>query len=216
VFIEKWEQGFEVVYGNLLRRNDHTVFKTIGAYVSYRLIYFLSNVKIPINATDFRLLSRKVINAVNSCRETNRYMRGLVHWAGFSQCPVSFERSPRIHGKSSAGLIWSMKYAFSAIFAFSEKPLKIASIVGLLSFLTSVFGAVFWILATILARRGLIDFTPPPLGWTTMALLIFFFGGIQCLFIGIIGEYIASLHQESKKRSPWVLLKTIGIELDEN
>jgi dolichol-phosphate mannosyltransferase len=214
-FIEKWTEGFDIVYGKLIRRKDHTVWKTIGAFIAYRMIYILSNVKIPINATDFRLLSRKVINAVNDCKETNRYMRGLVHWTGFSQCPIPFERSPRIHGKSSAGVFWSIKYAFSAVFSFSEKPLKIASAVGVTSFFISFSGAVFWIAATIMSRKGMIDFTPPPLGWTTMALLIFFFGGIQCLFIGILGEYIASLHQESKKRSPWVIQKVIGLELNE-
>lgn len=214
-FIEKWEEGFDIVYGSLQRRKDHTIFKTIGAFLAYRIIYVLSDVKIPINATDFRLLSRNVINAVNDCKEKNRYMRGLVHWTGFSQCPIPFERSPRVHGETSAGLIWSIKYAISAILSFSEKPLKLASAVGVISFMMSFFGAVFWIVATIMSRNGMLDFTPPPLGWTTMALLIFFFGGIQCLFIGILGEYIASLHQESKKRSPWVIQKHIGLELNE-
>lgn len=213
-FITKWESGAEVVYGELTRRQDHTILKTIGAYIAYRLIYNLSDIKIPVNATDFRLLSRNVIDAVNSCEEANRYMRGLVQWSGFTQASIPFQRSPRIHGETSAGVLWSIGYAFNAIFSFSEKPLRMASMIGIISCLSSIFGACFWIILTILSRKGLIEFTAPPLGWTTMALLIFFFGGIQCLFIGIIGEYIASIHKESKKRPAWIIRKTIGLKLN--
>lgn len=213
-FIEKWESGADVVYGKLTRRQDHALLKTLGAYIAYRLIYNLSDIKIPVNATDYRLLSRNVIEAVNNCGETNRYMRGLVQWSGFTQASIPFQRSPRIHGETSAGVLWSIGYAFNAIFSFSEKPLKIASLVGIISFLGSIFGAIFWIFITILSRKGLITFTAPPLGWTTMALLIFFFGGMQCLFIGILGEYIASIHKESKRRPPWIIRKSIGLKID--
>lgn len=210
-FLAAWESGYEVVYGVLTKRQDQNILKTFGAKVAYYLIYTLSDIRIPKNATDFRLISRPVIDAVNSCPEKNRYMRGLVQWAGFSQMGIPFERSPRKFGKSNAGLIFCIKYALAAIFAFSTKPLKLASFVGILATLMSIFGAIFWIVITILSRKGLIDFPAPPLGWTTMVLLIFFFGGIQCLFLGILGEYIAGVQSETKGRPLWIVRSSVGI-----
>lgn len=210
-FLAEWENGYDVVYGLLTKREDQNVLKTFGAKIAYYLIYTLSDIRIPKNATDFRLISRPVIDAVNSCPEKNRYMRGLVQWAGFSQKSVPFERSPRRAGKSNAGLIFCIKYALSAIFAFSTKPLKLASFVGILATLASIFGAIFWVIITVLSRKGLIDFPAPPLGWTTMVLLIFFFGGIQCLFMGIIGEYISGVQNETKNRPLWIVRSSVGI-----
>ena len=212
-FLQKWSEGYEVVYGELQSREDQNYLKTVGAHLAYRLIFWMSGALIPINATDFRLMSRPVIDAVNRCTERNRYMRGLVHWSGFSQIAIPFNRVPRKRGQSSQGLIFCIQYALNAVRSFSTKPLKLASIAGILATVASFFGGLIWIAITILSRRGLIGITPPPTGWTTLALLIFFFGGIQCLFMGIIGHYLANVSEEVKARPHWNLRETVGLDL---
>jgi len=210
--IEKWKEGNEVVYGVLKKREDQTLTKSIGAFFAYRLIYFLCDIKIPINATDYRLLSRKVINAMINCKERNRYMRGITHWIGYKQNSFEFERAPRKSGVSNAGVMWCIKYALSVIFSFSIKPIRISGIVGIFTMILSFLGAVGYTILTVLTRTGVWDIPAPPTGITTIVLLIFFFGGIQCLFLGILGEYITQIHSEAKFRPVWVLADAIGFE----
>jgi glycosyltransferase involved in cell wall biosynthesis len=203
--LSKWQEGNEVVYGVLTKRQDHVIFKSWGAYFAYRLIFLLSDVYIPVNATDFRLLSRPVIDTLKNCRERNRYMRGLTHWSGFRQASFEFKRSPRKHGKSNATLWWCIKYAVNAMITFSTKPLRFASFVGIATTFMSLVGGILYIIHTILTRYyGFFYVTPPPPGWATLVLLIFFFGGIQCLFLGIIGEYLAQVQSETKGRPIFV------------
>ncbi len=211
--VEKWQDGFDVVYGVLRRREDHKMLKTWGAFFAYRIIFLLSDINIPLNATDYRLLSRKVIDVLNSCPERNRYMRGLTHWIGFKQTSLPFDRAPRKFGETKAGLSFCIKYALNAVFAFSAKPLRIASYTGVFTTLLSIFGAIAYIVHAILTHTGVVNITPPPAGWATTTLLIFFFGGIQCLFLGIIGEYVARIHDESKYRPLWVVDETLGIHV---
>ena len=215
--VAKWEEGFDVVYGVLTRREDSQLFKSFGAFLAYRLIFMLSDTDIPVNATDFRLLSRPVIDVLKNCRERARYMRGITHWAGFRQTSFTFERSPRQHGKSSAGLWFCIRYAFNAILSFSAQPLRLASIVGLAATFLSVFGTFIYILHLILTRHGWnYGIIPPPPGWTTLVLLMLFFGGVQCLFFGILGEYLAQVQTEAKARPPFVVAATHGVDTDLN
>jgi glycosyltransferase involved in cell wall biosynthesis len=211
--VKKWEEGYDVVYGSLSKREDNKILKSWGAFLAYRLIFLMSDIKIPLNATDYRLLSRKVIDVLNNCPERNRYMRGLTHWVGFRQAPFEFERSPRKNGESKAGLSFCISYALNAVFAFSTKPLRLATYIGLFATLLSVVGAFSYIAHAFLTRSGIINITPPPAGWATTTLLIFFFGGIQCLFLGIIGEYVARIHDESKYRPLWVVDEKEGFDV---
>lgn len=208
--LQKWKEGNDVVYGVLTKRSDQNIFKTWGASVAYRMIFLLSDVEIPINATDFRLLSRPVIETIKNCQERVRYMRGLSHWAGFKQASFEFERAPRKHGKSNATLWWCIKYAISAMVSFSNKPLRLASFVGVGTTVMSLLGAVGYVALTLLTRNGYSSITPPPPGWTTIVLLIFFFGGIQCLFLGVVGEYLSQINTESKGRPHWVIGESVG------
>lgn len=211
--ISKWEEGNDVVYGVLTKRQDAQVFKSFGAFLAYRLIFMLSETDIPVNATDFRLLSRPVIDVLKNCRERTRYMRGITHWAGFRQTSFTFERAPRKHGKSKAGIVFCIRYAFNAILSFSTKPLRLASLVGLGATFLSILGAGLYILHLLLTRNGWEYgvITPPP-GWTTLVLLVLFFGGIQCLFLGILGEYLAQVQTEAKARPSWIVSKSQNIE----
>jgi polyisoprenyl-phosphate glycosyltransferase len=213
--IEKWKQGNDVVYGILKKREDETITKSIGAFIAYRLIYFLCDIKIPINATDYRLLSRPVIDAMVSCKERNRYMRGVTHWIGYKQASFEFERTPRKYGESNHGVLWCIKYAIQVIFSFSVKPIRLSGIVGVFTMLLSVVGSIAYTILTILTRTGIWDIPAPPTGITTIVLLIFFFGGINCLFLGILGEYITQIHAEVKFRPIWVLKNSIGFSEDE-
>lgn len=209
--LSKWAEGNDVVYGVLTKRSDQNIFKTWGASIAYRLIFLLSDVEIPINATDFRLLSRPVIDTLKTCKERVRYMRGLSHWTGFRQASFEFERALRKHGKSNATLWWCIKYAVSAMVSFSNKPLRLASVVGVATTIMSLLGGLGYIGLTLLTRGGYSSITPPPPGWTTIVLLIFFFGGIQCLFLGVVGEYLSQINIETKGRPHWVVGETAGL-----
>lgn len=210
-FIAKWQEGYDVVYGELKNREDGSIFKKLGALVAYKLIEKLSDIKIPANATDYRLMSRNVVNAVNECGESNRYLRGLVHWVGFSQAAVPYERAPRKHGETSTNATFLIRYTINAMIAFSERPLKLASLFGFFTVFLSIGGAILYTVLLILSQMGLAPTSPPPPGWTTLILLVLFFGGMQSLFMGIIGEYIANIYGEVKMRPLWVIDKQIGI-----
>jgi dolichol-phosphate mannosyltransferase len=203
--IQRWQEGYDVVYGVLTKRKDNLLIKTFGSYIAYRLIFLLSDIEIPINATDFRLLSRPVIDVLKTCNERSRYMRGLTHWAGFKQIGFEFKRAPREHGKSNNTVWWSIKYALNAMITFSTKPLRLASLIGIITMFMSILGAFLYILHLLLTRFfGFTYITTPPPGWTTLVLMLFFFGGIQSLFLGIIGEYIAQIQGDTKGRPIWV------------
>jgi glycosyltransferase involved in cell wall biosynthesis len=210
-FLVKWQEGYDVVYGTLLTREDASLFKKLGALVAYKLIEKLSDIKIPANATDYRLMSRNVINAINDCGESNRYLRGLVHWVGFSQAAVPYDRAPRKHGETSTNALFLVGYAVNALIAFSERPLKMASLFGFLMVLVSIGGAVLYTILLILSQMGIAPTAPPPPGWTTLTLLVLFFGGMQSLFMGVIGEYIANIYGEVKLRPLWIVDKEIGV-----
>ena len=214
--IEKWSQGYDVVYGVLRKRHDYHWFKSVGAWVAYRLIHFLSDIKIPPNATDYRLISRPVIDALKRTSEQNRYMRGLVFWTGFKHTTFQYDRAPRKHGKTTANILFSIGFAFRALVAFTTKPLKVASIIGAVITSLSLFSGFVYIMLKILTKYGVLNFTPPPPGWTTIILLILLFGGLQIFFLGIIGEYLAHTYNEAKNRPLWIIRESAGFPRDKD
>lgn len=211
VMLAKWQMGFHVVYGQLRDRKDGKWLKTLGARMAYWLIHRLSDIRIPMNATDFRLLARPVIDAVNQCQEQNRYLRGLVHWVGFRQTGFPYDRAERKAGQSTAGILFCLLYAFNAIVAFSSQPLRLATYVGLATMLLSIAGAALYTGLFLAAYAGWIAQGPPP-GWTTMILAIFFLMGTQSLCVGLVGEYIANIYKEAKGRPLWVVETEIGFD----
>jgi polyisoprenyl-phosphate glycosyltransferase len=214
--LAKWEEGYEVVYGTLRQRSDDTLLKTLGARLAYRIIYWLSDVKIPPNASDFRLLARPVVEALNRCAERNRYLRGLVHWVGFRQATFVYDRAPRQRGRSTTNPVFLVNFALDALMAFSTKPLRWASMFGLLTTVLSLSGAVVYVALSLLVRAGLVDLVPPPPGWSTMMLVIFLLGGLQAFFLGVLGEYLAKVYVEVKQRPLWVVHETSGFPPDED
>jgi polyisoprenyl-phosphate glycosyltransferase len=201
-FVKHWEEGNEVVVGILGKRNDQKPLKTLGAIVAYYLIYVLSDCKIPANATDFRLLDRRVVDALKLLREPDRYLRGLIHWVGFRRFHVSYDRAERVSGRSTAGVFYSIRFALNAIFCFSAKPLHLATLCGgfvILATLLLAFASV----AAHLMNLGFIPSAPP--GITTLVLLISFFLGFNTMFLGIIGEYLGRIYNQGKQRPLYIV-----------
>ena len=211
-----WDEGYDVVYGTLRKRSDETILKTLGARLAYRLIYWLSEVKIPPNASDFRLLSRPVVEALDRCGERNRYLRGLVHWVGFRQATFVYDRAARRRGRSTTNPLFLFNFAVNALVAFSVRPLRWASAFGLVATLLSVLGAIVYATLSVLSRLRLVDLVPPPPGWSTMMLVIFLFGGLQSVFLGVLGEYLAKVYVEVKQRPLWVVRETAGFSPDQD
>jgi polyisoprenyl-phosphate glycosyltransferase len=196
-FIRHWEEGHEVVVGILEKRNDQKPLKTLGAKIAYYLIYALSDCKIPVNATDFRLLDRRVIDALRLLREPDRYLRGLIHWVGFKRFYIPYDRAERRGGNSTAGVLYSVRFALNAIFCFSGKPLHLATLCG--GFL--VLATLIFALVSVAAHLFHLSFIPgAPPGVTTLVLLISFFFGFNTMFLGIIGEYLGRIYNQGKQR----------------
>lgn len=211
LMLETWKrEKCDVVYGVLTRRSDESWLKTLGARVAYRIIHRLSDVRIPPDATDFRLITRPVVEALNRCHERSRYLRGLVHWVGFRQVGFPYERRVRVGGRSSAGLAHCINLAVLAVTAFSSRPLRWAWYLGALTTGLSALGMAAYAVIKVLTHFGVIALTNAPPGWATQTLLTFFFGGVQCLFIGLLGEYLGRVFEEVKQRPLWVLGRTEG------
>lgn len=206
--LEIWRQGAGVVSGIVRERNDSSYLKTLGAKLAYKLIYLLAECKIPENATDFRLMDRSVVNVLRQLREPDRYMRGLVHWVGFRQEHLLYDRAKRETGSSSANLIYCIKFALHAIVCFSSKPMHLAMLFGV--FLTSTSGllglfylGVHWLKPSFL--------NAPPAGVTTVILLILFILGFNSLFLGIIGEYVGRIYNQGKHRPLYIIAEQFNL-----
>jgi glycosyltransferase involved in cell wall biosynthesis len=203
-FVAKWEEGYDVVYGVVSTRSDASWLKQRVAGFAYWLIHVLSDCRIPTHASDFRLITREVADALSQCREQDRYLRGLVHWAGFRQIGVPYERQSRQWGDTKASFWWCVGFALNAVMSFSAAPLRLASYFGLVTCGLSVLLALVYLALWL--------FLSPPAGWTTIALILLFQIGLQSLFIGIAGEYLARTYQEAKGRPLWIIAKTINME----
>lgn len=200
--LEKWREGNEVVYGIVKERNDSSFLKTLGAKMAYKLIRALAECDIPENATDFRLLDRKVVLNLRTMRESDRYMRGLVHWVGFRQTGFEYSRAKREGGKSSANLIYCIKFALHAIVCFSSKPTHLSMMFGLVLTTLSIVLAFLYTILNFVRPSFLV---PPPPGLTTLILLLLFVMGSNALFLGIIGEYIGRIYRQGKGRPIYII-----------
>ena len=193
-FIEEWQNGYDVVYAQRSERLGESALKRFSAYWFYRLINRLSDVDIPRDVGDFRLLSRRAVDALNSLPERHRYMKGLYAWIGYPQKAVSYVREPRAAGttKWNYWRLWNL--ALEGITSFSDIPLKVATYMGLL---TST-GAFLYGLVMIV--RTLIWGNPVP-GYPSLVVIVLFLGGVQLICLGVIGEYLARTYTESKARA---------------
>ncbi|MEX0325468.1 MAG: glycosyltransferase family 2 protein [Puniceicoccaceae bacterium] len=208
-FVRLWEAGAEVVNGVVRERHDDSWLKSLGAIISYKLIYHLSESRITPGATEFRLLDRKVVLVLRQLREPDRYLRGLVNWVGFRRELVPYDRAPREGGRSSAGLVFCIKYALNAIICFSAKPLQLATYFGVLTTLVSLGLAIAYLLIYLFEPSFA---TLPPPGISTVVLLVLFGIGTQSFFLGLIGEYLARVYNQGKGRLLYIVAEKIGFE----
>ncbi len=202
--IEKWKEGYEVVYGKRISRKGETFFKKFTAKTFYRTLNKLTDVKIPTDVGDFRLIDAKVRDALLRIPEHNRYVRGLISWLGFRQTAVEFVREPRFAGETKYPLRKMIKLAVDGITSFSYKPLKIS--IGLGSFL-SVFSLVFALVVIILRAFNITTMEP---GWASLMVVVLFFFGIVLIMLGIIGEYIGRIFEEVKGRPLYIISEEVG------
>ncbi len=202
--IAKWKDGFEVVYGKRISRKGETFFKTFTARLFYRTLNRLTDVKIPTDVGDFRLIDCKVKDALLKVPEHNRYVRGLISWLGFKQTAVEFVRDPRFAGETKYPLSKMIKLAVDGITSFSYKPLKLS--VGIGAFL-SAFSLIFALTVVILRAFDISTMEP---GWASLMVVMLFFFGIVLVMLGIIGEYIGRVFEEVKGRPLYIVSEEVG------
>jgi len=196
--IKKWKEGYEVVYATRSKREGESWFKLMTASAFYRLIQRITDINLPMNTGDFRLLDRKVVDVMGGMREKHRFLRGMSVWVGFRQTGVEYERAERLAGESKYPLKNMFRLASDAITGFSHFPLKLATYLGV-----SFTGISFLlILAMIFLRLAGSQFL---VGEATTLVVILFLGGVQLLSIGMLGEYIGRLYDEAKGRPLYIV-----------
>ncbi len=203
--IDKWKEGYEVVYGKRLKRKGETVFKKVTAKLFYRTLRSLTNVEIPVDTGDFRLIDRKVCDVLRGLKEKNRFVRGLVSWIGFRQTMVEYEREERFAGVTKYPLKKMIAFAVDGITSFSYKPLKIATYIGFTLSVTS-FLYLLVVLVQKLALGGTVA------GWASIVAVNLLFNGIILMLLGLIGEYIGRIYEESKNRPLYIVREVQGFE----
>lgn len=203
--LQKWREGYQVVYGKRKKRPGETLFKLMTAKYFYRFINKMSDMEFPTDTGDFRLVDKKVIQAIRLLPEKNRYLRGLFTWVGFSQYALEYDRQERHAGTTKYPLRKMLKFATDAITSFSVKPLQIALNIGLFTMFIA-----FLILAWSI---GVKIFNPTQVvhGWTSLIGSIVFLGGVQLFTIGIIGEYVGRIYEEVKRRPLYIVERTMNI-----
>jgi glycosyltransferase involved in cell wall biosynthesis len=201
--IEKWRDGYEVVYAVRTEREGETKFKLWTASAFYRILQRITDVNIPLDTGDFRLMDRRVVLAMRRLREKHRFMRGLSSWVGFKQIGVEYERSQRFAGQTKYPLRKMVRLAVSAITSFSYLPLHLATFVGFLLAGLSLLG----IILTIVMRLSGSSFF---LGQATTLVSVLFLGGVQLIFLGIIGEYLSRIYDEAKDRPLYIVSRAYG------
>ncbi|WP_237981161.1 glycosyltransferase family 2 protein [Bacillus thuringiensis] len=206
--IAKWEEGYEVVYAKRKQRKGETWFKLLTAKYFYKFLNYMSDIDIPKDTGDFRIIDRKVADVFNQMTERNRFIRGMMSWVGFRQTYVEYERDERFAGETKYPLKKMIKFASDGIIAFSTKPLRIVMSLGLLSVLISIIVLLYTITVKIIG-------TGTQTGWASIMVAITFFSGIQLLGLGIVGQYIARIYDESKNRPIYIVKETINIEQEE-
>lgn len=196
--IKKWREGYDVVYAQRRTRKD-TFFKRITAYVFYWLLEKVSDIHIPRNTGDFRLLDRKVVDKLRSFKEHNRFLRGMVSFVGFKQIAVEFDRDKRHAGETGYPLRKMVRFAIDGIFSFSTAPLTFISTVGYCIAGLSFVGIIYALVMRVFFPDDVVS------GWTFLSISIFFMGGIQLIMLGIIGGYIARVYTESLNRPLYII-----------
>lgn len=206
--IVKWEEGFDVVYGTRANREGESWFKRVTAKSFYRLLSYLSEVQIPLDTGDFRLMDRQVVAHLIAMPEKSRFIRGMVSWIGFNQTAITYERSARFAGESKYPLTKMIKFGLDGILSFSVKPLKLSIMMGFVCSGISMLMLLYFVYVRIMTDHWVS-------GWTSLFVAILFMGGVQLISIGIVGEYVARIYKESKNRPLYIIKERRNINAEE-
>lgn len=204
--LKLWEDGNDVIYGKRKSREGESKFKLLTASMFYKTLNALSDVEIPKDTGDFRLVDRKVVDVINSLPEHNKFLRGLFSWVGFKQTPFEYERKERFAGKTKYPLKKMLKLAQDGIFSFSTKPLRIVGTMGIISIAISIIILIYAILSYIFNWNNLTA------GWTSLMVTMTFLSGMILISLWMIGEYIGRIYDETKRRPQYIIEKTINID----
>jgi dolichol-phosphate mannosyltransferase len=199
--IEKWREGYEVVYALRTEREGETFFKKATAAAFYKIIYRITDVKIPMNTGDFRLLDRKVVDVMNQMRERHRFLRGLSAWVGYKTIAVPYKRAARFAGKTKYPLKKMVKLALTAVTSFSYMPLQIAMVFGFISAGISILAIPIVIALRLIGTQFFF-------GQATTLIAVLFLGGVQLICLGILGEYVGRIYDEAKGRPLYITSET--------
>ncbi len=207
--IERYGQGYDVVYGQRVGRHGETAFKRFSAWLFYRLMSGFVYKGLPVDAGDFRLISRNCLNGLQQMRETHRFLRGMVAWVGYPQIGVPYERAARVAGSSKYPLRKMLKFAWTAATSFSALPLKASMVMGLLAMLLGFEEAIRALLAHFFGWYAV------P-GWASLTILVSLLGGAMLLSIGILGEYVGKIYEQAKNRPLYLVAQTLNFQSSPN
>lgn len=205
--IRRWREGYDVVYAVRAEREGETWFKEFTARLFYRLIASITNVDIPLDTGDFRLMDRRVVNAVKRMREQHRFMRGLSSWVGFRQTGVKYVRRQRYAGETKYPFRKMLKFAIDGITSFSYLPLQLATYFGFFIAALSLIGIILVVTLRLFGKT-------PLYGQASTLVAVLFLGGVQLIFLGIIGEYLGRIYDEVKGRPLYIVADALGFEED--
>lgn len=202
--ISKWEEGHQVIYGKRKIRSGESKFKLLTAKYFYRVLSYMASIEIPKDTGDFRLMDRIVVEAFKEMPEQNRFIRGMVSWIGFDQVPLEYNRDDRFAGETKYPLRKMIKFATDGIVSFSTKPLKLTAIFGIGTIGISILLIIYTVITKIMSDTSM--------GWASTMCVILFFSGVQLLSLGVIGEYIARIYDESKNRPLYLVKEKINFD----
>lgn len=201
--LSKFDEGFDVVHAVRRIRSGETLFKRLTASYFYKLMNKLSRFEIPKDTGDFRLMSRRVVDSLTTLRERRRFMKGLFAWVGYNSATVYYDRDQRFKGTTTFNATQLLSLALEGITSFSQVPLQIATLSGVIISVVTVFYAIFIVIKTVL-------FGSSVPGYPSLMVAILFIGGVQLITIGLLGEYIGRIYEESKGRPIYLVERTVG------
>lgn len=203
--VARWREGYQVVYGLRAKRHGETTFKLFTAKIFYRLINRLSEVEIPLDVGDFRLMDRQVVDVLLNMPERDRFLRGMVSWIGFKQSAVIYDRAARHAGETKYPLIKMLRFAVDSVISFSFAPLRVAIWVGFGAIAAAVAGIVYALVVRFYTTTWV-------RGWASIFTAILFLGGVQLVTLGIVGEYVGRIYAEVKLRPLYVVRERLGFD----
>lgn len=203
--IAKWREGYDVVYGTRTERPGESAFKLVAARYFYRFLNKLSDIAIPLDTGDFRLMSRDVVATLRAMPERDRFVRGMVSWVGFKQIALPYRRAQRFAGESKYPLAKMIRFATDGILSFSTKPLQMSVALGMFCSSISLLGIVYALVMRLFTNEWVE-------GWTALMIAVLFMGGVQLICVGVLGEYVGRIYNEVKNRPLYVVQEYIGFE----